>query len=153
MERIEVVIFIKKEKLVAILRAKRQQDVESVVAEVFSVGINVLEITSNTPGYLEEITKARKAHPNKLIGCGTVINVQIARKAINAGAQFLVTPNTDVEVIQFAHKFNIPILVGALTPTEVCLAHENGADIVKLFPADIFGPSYLKAIMGPFNNF
>ncbi len=152
MERKEIVSVIKKEKVVAILRAKAQKDVESVVEAVFSVGLNVLEITSNTPGYLEEISKARKVYSNKLVGAGTVINVKIAEEVIKAGAQFIVTPNTNADVIKYAHKYDVPVLVGALTPTEVCVAAENGADVIKLFPAGNLDTPYLKAVQAPLDS-
>ena len=152
MERKEIISVIKKEKVVAILRAKAQKDVESIVEAVFSTGLSVLEITSNTPGYLEEISKARKVYPNKLIGAGTVINLKIASEVIKAGAQFIVTPNTNADVIKFAHEYDVPVLVGALTPTEVCVAAENGADVIKLFPAGNLDTPYLKAVQGPLDN-
>lgn len=152
MERKEIVKIIKQEKVVAILRAKKQEDVAPVIETVMSAGITVLEITSNTPGYMEEIAKARLLYPTILIGAGTIINPQIAKKAIEAGAQFLVSPNTNVAVIKIAHENDVPILVGAFTPTEVCVAHENGADVIKLFPAGNLGIPYLEAVKAPLDN-
>ncbi|WPR71097.1 bifunctional 4-hydroxy-2-oxoglutarate aldolase/2-dehydro-3-deoxy-phosphogluconate aldolase [Flavobacterium sp. NG2] len=152
MNRQEIIKIIRKEKLVAILRTKNQEIIELVLETVISEGIKVLEITSNTPGYLAAISKARKSYPDVLIGAGTVINTKIAEKVIQAGAQFLVTPNVNLEVIRVAHQNNIPVIMGALTPTEICEAHENGADIVKLFPAGNLGIEYFNAIKGPLDN-
>lgn len=152
MNRKDIIAKIKQEKIVAILRTEHQADVEKVVKIVLDTGVNVLEITSNTPGYLEEIAKARTLYPNKIIGVGTAINTTIAEQAISAGAQFLVTPNTNIDVIALGHKHNIPVLMGAMTPSEVCIAHENGADVVKLFPAGAMGLTYFKALRAPLNH-
>ncbi len=153
MNKQDIVNTIKQEKIVAILRTKLQSEVASVIDAIISSGIKVLEVTSNTPGYSEEIKKARVSYPETLIGVGTVINIEIAKKALEAGAQFLVTPNTNVEVIKFANNNGVPIMVGALTPTEVCVAHENGADVIKLFPACTAGLAYFKAIKAPLDSF
>lgn len=153
MKKSEIVAKINKEKLVAIVRTKSQEDVAAVLKTIITAGVKVLEITSNTAGYLEEISKARLKYPDVLVGAGTVINSDIAKKAIDSGAQFLVTPNTDVNVIKTAHEHDIPVLMGALTPSEVCMAKEHGADIVKLFPAGNMGISYFKSLKGPLDQF
>jgi len=148
MRRQEIVKIIKKEKIVAIVRLKEQLEVPTFLKSLINGGLKVLEITSNTPGFCEEITNARRLYSdnNVLIGAGTVTNTAIAKEAIQAGAQFLVTPNTNVDVIRIAHQKNIPVLMGAVTPSEVCLAVENGADIVKLFPAGDLGINYFKSV-------
>ncbi len=152
MSRDEIVKIIEEEKLVFVTRLKEASNVQRVISSLIEGGTKVMEITSNTPNYLEEISKARKANPEVLIGAGTVINSKVAQEAINYGAQFLVTPNTNIEVIRVAHQSNIPVLMGALTPTEVCEAWEAGADFVKLFPADIMGIPYFKSLKAPLNN-
>lgn len=152
MTRNEIVNGIENEKLVVVIRLQYQNEVAGVIKNLVEAGIKVLEVTSNTPGFSEEISKARQQYPNILIGAGTVINTEIAEKAVAGGAQFLVTPNTNIAVIKIAHKNNIPVLMGALTPTEVCNAHEAGADFVKLFPADIMGVDYFKSIKAPLNH-
>ncbi|WP_215224012.1 bifunctional 4-hydroxy-2-oxoglutarate aldolase/2-dehydro-3-deoxy-phosphogluconate aldolase [Echinicola shivajiensis] len=141
-----------KEKLIAIVRTKAQKDVPTIVEGLVAGGIRVLEITSNTPGFDLLIKENRKQYPDVLIGAGTVTNASIAEKAIKAGAQFLVSPNTQAELVNIAHDNHIPIIMGALTPTEIGDAVDLGADIVKLFPASNFGSSYLKAIRGPFDE-
>jgi 2-dehydro-3-deoxyphosphogluconate aldolase/(4S)-4-hydroxy-2-oxoglutarate aldolase len=87
-----------------------------------------------------------------LIGACTIINEQLAIQAIEAGSQFLVTPNVNEAVIKRAHQHDVPVLMGALSPTEIAQAVSYGADIVKLFPAEPMGLAYFKALKGPFNN-
>ncbi|WP_339706612.1 bifunctional 4-hydroxy-2-oxoglutarate aldolase/2-dehydro-3-deoxy-phosphogluconate aldolase [uncultured Kriegella sp.] len=152
MKRNEITAIIEQEKIVAIVRLQKQDEVKNVLKGLVLGGVKVLEITSNTPGFLEEISKGRELYGEALIGAGTVTNTKIAADAIKAGAQFLVTPNTNSAVIKLAHENDIPVLMGALTPTEVCVAVENGADIVKLFPAGTMGFDYFKAIRGPLSN-
>ena len=151
MKRAEIVKIIKKEKIVAIVRMKEQLEVPAFINSLIKGGIKALEITSNTPGFSEEIANARNLYSQfgVLIGAGTVTNIEIAKEAIKAGAQFLVTPNTNIEVIKIAHTHDIPVLMGAVTPTEVCVAIENGADIIKLFPAGSLGINYFKSIKAP----
>lgn len=154
MKRAEIVKILKTEKIVAIVRMKEQLEVPAFINSLIKGGIKALEITSNTPGFSEEIANARNRYTqfDVLIGAGTVTNVHIAKEAIEAGAQFLVTPNTNIEVIKVAHAHDIPVLMGAVTPTEVCVAIENGADIIKLFPAGSLGINYFKAIKAPLDK-
>ncbi|WJJ95274.1 bifunctional 4-hydroxy-2-oxoglutarate aldolase/2-dehydro-3-deoxy-phosphogluconate aldolase [Algibacter luteus] len=154
MKRENIVAIIKKERVIAIVRTKTQLHISKLIQDLVEGGIKVIEITSNTPGYLEEIAKARKKYPDSdiIIGAGTVTNVKIADAAIQAGAQFLVTPNTNTEVIALAHRNNIPVAMGALTPTEICVAAEHGADIIKLFPAGDLGISYFKSVKAPLDT-
>ena len=154
MKRAEIVKIIKKEKIVAIVRMKEQLEVPIFLNSLINGGIKVLEITSNTPGFSEEIRNARNLYSKSdvLIGAGTITNIEIAKEAIKAGAQFLVTPNTNIDVIKIAHTHDIPVLMGAVTPTEVCVAVENGADIIKLFPAGSLGINYFKSIKAPLDK-
>ncbi|WP_010521552.1 bifunctional 4-hydroxy-2-oxoglutarate aldolase/2-dehydro-3-deoxy-phosphogluconate aldolase [Aquimarina agarivorans] len=151
MNRQEKLAIITQEKIVAIIRSKSQSNVSMIIDALVESGIKALEITSNTAGFTEEIQKARKKYPNILIGAGTITNVNLAKKAVSAGAQFIVTPNTNSAVVTYAHKNELPVLMGALTPTEICNANEAGADAVKLFPGGIesMGIPYYKAIKGP----
>ncbi len=139
-------------KLISIIRLKEQAAVEQTVDALVAGGIQVLEITTNTPGFAEEIEKAHERHPNVLIGAGTVITADLAEKAIAGGAQFLVTPNTNKEVAEIGKMNGIPVLMGAMTPTEVVKAQAYGADIIKLFPAGDLGISYFKSLKGPFDS-
>lgn len=152
MKKQEIVAIIKQEKIVAIVRLKEQDKVAPLIKSLVKGGIKVLEITSNTPGFSSEISQARNLYSNVLIGAGTVTNERLAAKAISAGAQFLVTPNVSVKVIAIAHKNGIPVLMGAVTPTEICTAVEHGADIIKLFPAGNLGIDYFKSIRSVMNS-
>jgi len=143
---------IRTERLIAILRLQEQKFVQPAVDALIAGGIQVLEITTNTPGFSEEIGKARERHPEVLIGAGTVTHVELAQKAMAAGAQFLVTPNTNKKVAEAGKANHIPVLMGAMTPTEVANAQDYGADIIKLFPAGELGISYFKSLKGPFDT-
>lgn len=150
--RSAIVKRIEQAKLVAIIRLEDISSIKDLLKTLYESGITVLEITSNTPDYCSEIVKARILLPDGLIGAGTILNVSMAQDAIDAGAQFLVSPNVNTAVIAAAHKADIPILTGALTPTEIATAIEYKADIIKLFPAGTLGIPYLKLLMGPFNK-
>ena len=150
--RVEISDKIKRSQINAILRFSQQSDVSNVLKCLVTGGIKTLEITSNTPGYLEEISLARAKYPQILIGAGTIINAELAIEAIAAGAQFLVTPNTDKEIIEIAHANDIPVLMGALTPTDIANCIKFDADFIKLFPAGSLGIKYLKDLSGPFSS-
>ncbi len=102
-----------------------------------------------TPGALRAIEEAREELPDVLMGAGTVLDAPTARQAILSGAQFLVTPTVALDVIETAHRYGVPVIPGAMTPTEILTAWEAGADMVKVFPASMLGPRYIKAIRGP----
>jgi 2-dehydro-3-deoxyphosphogluconate aldolase/(4S)-4-hydroxy-2-oxoglutarate aldolase len=139
-------------KVLVIVRLKSQSEVSPLISCVINAGIKALEITSNTPGFCEEIAAARKAHPHILIGAGTILEDSQAKKAIRSGAQFLVTPNINKSIVEVAHDNDIPVLMGAYTPSEIAKAIEWEADIIKLFPAGDLGLGYYKSIQGPFDN-
>lgn len=139
------------EKLVLIIRLPDHSQVYPVVEVIHQCAVGAVEVTSNTPGYLTAIQTLRKTYSDLLVGAGTVTNVEIAQQAINAGAQFLVTPNISEAVVKLAHQNDIPVVMGAFTPSEVVLAQQYGADIIKLFPAGDLGLSYFKSLAkGPF---
>ncbi len=138
--------------MISIIRLKEQAAVERTVDALVAGGIQVLEITTNTPGFAEEIEKAQNRHCNVLIGAGTVVTSDLAKQAIAGGAQFLVTPNTNKEVIEVGKTNDIPVLMGAMSPTEIANALAYGADIIKLFPAGDLGISYFKSLKGPFDS-
>lgn len=113
-------------------------------------GIDVAEITMTTPGALDAIDKAtQKLGDACLIGAGSVLDAQTARNAVLAGAQFVFSPTLNLEVIQTAHRYDKLAVPGALTPTEILNAWQGGADMVKVFPANHFGPKYFKDLLGP----
>lgn len=151
-KRIDIVNKVIESQLVAIIRLALQSEIELVIECLVEGGVTALEITANTPGYCQEIKKARAKYPNVLVGAGTVINTQRAILAIEAGAQFLVTPNTEETVVKLAHTNGIPVLMGALTPTDIAQALSYNADLIKVFPAGSLGVDYFKDLQGPFSD-
>ena len=135
-------------KIIAIIRLSSSDSVFELAKAVHKGGIRSIEITMGTPNALDEINKLSQIE-GVIPGVGSVIDAKTAHAAIEAGAQFVVTPVSKPEVIRMAHQYNKPILSGAITPSEILQAYEWGADIVKLFPATNFGLSYFKAVMAP----
>ena len=136
--------------VVAIIRAASGEQLVGVAEALYAGGIEVIEVTFTVPGVLEIISAVRDALGEKiLLGAGTVLDSESARAAMLAGAEFIVCPTVNLDVIRICHRYDKLVMPGALTPTEVVTAWEAGADIVKLFPADVGGPGYLKALLGP----
>ena len=140
--------------VIGILRGVEGGFFGEVMQASFAAGLVAMEVTMNTPGAEEIVRKYRPVVPNgKLLGMGTIRNLDEARRAVDAGAMFLVTPNLDTRVIEFARKAGVPIVAGALTPTEVYAAWSAGADLVKVFPCGAMGgPRYIKDLLGPFDH-
>ncbi len=136
------------QSIVAILRVKNSENIIPAAKSILAGGIHAIEVTMNTPNALEYITKLSKIE-GLLPGVGTVTNAQMAEEAISAGAEFVVTPITKKEIIDVCHKLGKPVLSGAFSPSEIFQAHEWGADMVKVFPAEILGWKFLKSISGP----
>ena len=132
-----------------IIRVKGTQDLVQIAKALHAGGLYCLEITMTTPGALRAIEDAREELPNVLMGAGTVLDASTARQAILAGAQFLVTPTVALDVVEVAHRYGVPVIPGAMTPTEILTAWEAGADMVKVFPAEVLGPGFIKALHGP----
>jgi 2-dehydro-3-deoxyphosphogluconate aldolase/(4S)-4-hydroxy-2-oxoglutarate aldolase len=136
--------------LVAIIRAPSGDQLVEVSEALLAGGIDVIEVTFTVPGVLDILKEVRQKLGKKiLLGAGTVLDPETARAAILAGAEFIVTPTVNVEVIKLCQRYDKLCMSGAFTPTEILTAWEAGADIVKVFPADVVGPSYLKTIHGP----
>ncbi|WP_375385552.1 bifunctional 4-hydroxy-2-oxoglutarate aldolase/2-dehydro-3-deoxy-phosphogluconate aldolase [uncultured Microbacterium sp.] len=137
--------------VVAVLRATDASLYGPVVDALFDEGVPLIELTMSTPGAIDELTRLRESAPSPAqLGMGTVLTVDDARAAIDAGAGFLVTPTTNVEVISYAVTRGIPIFPGGLTPTELERGWSLGAPAVKLFPASTVGPEYIAHLRGPF---
>lgn len=136
--------------IVAIIRAPSGELLVDVAMTLYEAGIDVIEVTFTVPGVLDIISQVHRELGDRiLLGAGTVLDPESARAAFLAGAQFLVTPCVNTDVIRMANRYDKLVMSGAFTPTEVLTAWEAGADIVKVFPADIGGPSYLKSLHGP----
>ena len=140
--------------VIGILRGVEGDFFGEVMQISFAAGLMAMEVTMNTPGAEEIVAEYRPAVPEgKLLGMGTIRNLEEARRGVGAGAMFLVTPNTDTKVIEYAKKEGVPIVAGALTPTEVYAAWSAGADLIKVFPCGAMGgPQYLKDLLGPFDH-
>lgn len=136
--------------LVAIIRAPSGDQLVEVSQALLAGGIDVIEVTFTVPGILDVIKQVNQELGDKiLLGAGTVLDPESARAAILAGAEYIVTPTVNVDVIRMCKRYGKLVMAGAFTPTEILTAWEAGADIVKVFPADVGGPSYLKAVHGP----
>lgn len=136
--------------VVGIIRLKDPSRLPGVVDALAEGGVRALEITMTVPGAVDLIRKTAAALPSGfLLGAGTVLDVETARRVVDAGARFLVSPVMRVELIEAARELDVPILPGCLTPTEILTAWEAGADIIKIFPATALGPTYLRDIHGP----
>jgi 2-dehydro-3-deoxyphosphogluconate aldolase/(4S)-4-hydroxy-2-oxoglutarate aldolase len=136
--------------IIAIIRARSASQVPQVCEALLAGGILAIEVTYTTPNALEAIREAaRQFGQRALIGVGTTLNAGMTHAAIEAGAQFVVSPILRPEIAEAAHQAECPVMLGAYTPTEAQLAHEAGADFVKIFPADTLGPAYIKALRAP----
>ncbi|MSU04483.1 MAG: bifunctional 4-hydroxy-2-oxoglutarate aldolase/2-dehydro-3-deoxy-phosphogluconate aldolase [Pedosphaera sp.] len=136
--------------LIAVVRTKRRDQVIPLTRALLSGGIRAIEITMTTPEAIAAIREACQLFGNEaLIGVGTVLDAATAHAAMDAGAEFVVSPITKHEIAQAARARQRPVLLGALTPTEAQTAYEAGADYIKLFPAEGLRPSYIKALLAP----
>ena len=132
----------------AILRTQDADAVRPALDAAVRGGFRIVEVTMNTPGCLAEISRLRN-DPELIVGAGTVLTLEDAKHAMSAGAQFLVSPVTDAQIITFCRQHDLVSVPGTLTPTEMMEAHKSGADIIKLFPAPGNGPAFLRAVRGP----
>jgi len=137
--------------IVPVVRASSQREALMAAEAVAGGGIPIVEITMTVPGAVDVIRVLAKMNSSKLlIGAGTVLDAEAARRCRDAGAEFLVSPALNLETIEFATKENLLIMAGALTPTEIVKAWKAGADFVKVFPCgQVGGAKYIKAIKGP----
>jgi 2-dehydro-3-deoxyphosphogluconate aldolase/(4S)-4-hydroxy-2-oxoglutarate aldolase len=137
--------------LVAIIRAPSGDQLVDVAEALLAGGIDVIEVTFTVPDALSVLAAVRKKLGNRiLLGAGTILDPETARAALLAGAEFIVTPTVNLNVIDLCRRYDKLVMPGAFTPTEVLTAWEAGADVVKLFPAEIGGPRHLSALKGPF---
>jgi len=135
--------------VLAILRGYSETEAHDAAQALGEAGVSAFEVTADSPGAWRVIESLKK-DSRFIVGAGTVLDTETARRAIESGADFLFSPVVRPEVIQYAHRYGRVAIPGAMTPTEVLLALEAGADIVKLFPAGSLGVNYLKELRGPF---
>lgn len=150
MNRQEIVSIIEKHKAVAVVRIPDPNLYEEVAEAMYEGGIRVSEITMTVPGAVSLIKKAAANNPDDaILGVGSVTNAEMTQKAVEAGAQFVVSPIMKKEIIDKANELDVPVLPGAFTPTEIQQAWDWGADIIKVFPANIVGMNFFKAVKAP----
>ena len=136
--------------IVAVVRSHDSQQLVEVVRALVDGGVTVAEITMTVPHALEVLAQVRKTLGDRvLLGAGTVLDPETARAVLLAGAEYIVSPTVNLDVIRLCQRYNKLVMPGAFTPTEILNAWEAGADIVKVFPAEVVGPAYFKALRGP----
>jgi 2-dehydro-3-deoxyphosphogluconate aldolase/(4S)-4-hydroxy-2-oxoglutarate aldolase len=145
---VDVLDAIRSDRVVAVIRGERVADPAALAATLADAGIRAIEFTFTIPDVLAAIEAA--ADSGALVGAGTVRDERQARDALAAGAQFLVSPVCVSEVARVARDAGVPVFLGALTPTEVDAALKAGTTAVKLFPAGVGGPRYVRDLRGPF---
>lgn len=136
--------------IVAVLRAPSGQMLIDVAEALYRGGVEAIEVTFTVPGAHRVIEQVADRLGDRIVlGAGTVLDAETARIALLSGAQFIVGPTVNLDVIELCRRYDKPVMPGALTPTEVLTAWQAGADIVKIFPSELTGPNYLKALRGP----
>ena len=137
------------EKMMTLVRSNSQSEGQALADAIVEAGVKVIEITLTTPGAHKIIEKLLK-NKDLLVGAGTVRTVKEVKKMEDIGVSFIVSPNTNEDVIAATKKLKLVSMPGVSTPSEVAIAEESGADILKLFPATILGPAHLKMLREPF---
>src|SRR6266568_3314444 len=136
--------------IVAVVRSPDSQQLVEVARALADGGVTVVEITMTVPDALDVVRRVRQELGERLLlGAGTVLDAETARAVLLAGAEFIVAPTLNLDVIRLCRRYGKLVMPGAFTPTEILTAWEAGADIVKVFPADVVGPAFFKAVRGP----
>ncbi|HMD84319.1 MAG TPA: bifunctional 4-hydroxy-2-oxoglutarate aldolase/2-dehydro-3-deoxy-phosphogluconate aldolase [Terriglobia bacterium] len=147
MNKNEVCALIRDIGIIPAIRVSSAEDAHFAAEAVMHGGIPIVEITLTVPGAVELISHLVRYHPKLLVGAGTVLDTDIARRCLEAGAGFLTSPGFDFSIVEFALKENLAVIPGALTPTEVVTAWRVGSDFVKVFPcAGVGGDRYIKSL-------
>jgi len=146
----EIISLLTNPGVIAVVRVQKAEQVLPVAEALIAGGVIAIELTMTTPNAIEAIHEAsKKLGARALIGVGTVLDAATCRAAIAAGAEFVVSPIMRPEIAAAARALDKPAMLGAYTPTEAQLAHEAGADFIKIFPSDGLGPNYIKALLAP----
>ncbi|MBQ4110928.1 MAG: bifunctional 2-keto-4-hydroxyglutarate aldolase/2-keto-3-deoxy-6-phosphogluconate aldolase [Clostridia bacterium] len=151
MEKEQVITRITDTGVVAVVRAENADMAKKISAACLEGGVNAIELTFTVPGAHKVIEELAKEYQNgeMILGAGTVLDPETARTAILSGAQYIVSPCFNAETVRLCNRYRIPCMPGAMTIKEVVEAMESGADIVKVFPGELFGPKIIKSIKGP----
>jgi 2-dehydro-3-deoxyphosphogluconate aldolase/(4S)-4-hydroxy-2-oxoglutarate aldolase len=136
--------------IVAVVRSPDSQQLAEVCRALADGGVTTVEITMTVPDALDVVRAVRQALGDRvLLGAGTILDPETARAALLAGAEYLVAPTVNLDVIRLCQRYSKIVMPGAFTPTEILTAWEAGADVVKVFPADVLGPAFFKAVRAP----
>jgi 2-dehydro-3-deoxyphosphogluconate aldolase/(4S)-4-hydroxy-2-oxoglutarate aldolase len=151
MEKREVFNRMVSQGLIPVIRVSSAQEAIDVADAVKEGGVGFIEITMTVPGAIEVVKELAQKYKDEIIlGAGTILDPETGRAALLAGAQFIVTPTLNLNLIELAHRYSVVIVPGAATPTEILTAWNAGADMVKVFPAaQLGGPEYIKALRAP----
>lgn len=151
MNRERILETVEESGLIAVIRGMEPALMSRIARALVAGGVRALEITMNSPQPLRMISEVRSLLEGTevTIGAGTVLDSESARSAILAGAEFIVAPNLNREVIETCRRYSCPVVPGAMTPTEMLQAQEAGADMVKIFPAGVLGARYIEDMKGP----
>ncbi len=151
--KLEIISAIKKFKICAIIRGAETEKTAKIAQSLFDGGIKLIEVTFNTDKAIEMIEAIKRTMGDKMyVGAGTVLDQETAKLAINAGAEFILSPSISEGMIKVCNRYGKVAIPGVMTPSEAVRAMELGADILKLFPASELGPGYLKSIRSPLNH-
>jgi 2-dehydro-3-deoxyphosphogluconate aldolase/(4S)-4-hydroxy-2-oxoglutarate aldolase len=151
MDRSEIIRAACETGVVAVVRGETPEQAAKISKACVDAGIRALEITFTVPGAADVIKELSRIYKGTdvIIGAGTVLDPETARTAILAGAQFVVSPYLDKDMVKLCNRYEVAVMPGAMTPKEVVECMEAGADLVKIFPGELFGPKIIKAIRGP----
>ena len=151
MEKREMLNKMTAEGLIPVIRVTSAQEAIDVADAIKEGGVTFIEITMSVQGAIDVIKELTKKYKDEIVmGAGTVLDPETGRAALLAGAQFIVSPTLNLDLIQLAHRYSAVVIPGAMTPTEILTAWNAGADMVKVFPAaQLGGPEYIKALRGP----
>jgi 2-dehydro-3-deoxyphosphogluconate aldolase / (4S)-4-hydroxy-2-oxoglutarate aldolase len=149
LKKVRILDKIYREVVFGIVRTHSAGTARSASAALIEAGLEMQEISMTSPGALEVIRSLSEEYPDSIIGAGTVLDAATARLVIDAGADFIVAPNLNIEVIRMGNRYGIPVMPGIGTVTELITAMEAGADVVKAFPGSVLKPAFIKSLKGP----
>jgi 2-dehydro-3-deoxyphosphogluconate aldolase / (4S)-4-hydroxy-2-oxoglutarate aldolase len=150
MDKVEILNIIRETGIIAIMRAQSSEQLIAAAGAIKLGGVRAIEVTMTTPGALGVIAEAKERYGSDVIfGAGTVLDPETGRAAILAGADFIVAPTLNLELVALCNRYSIPVAPGCYSPTEILTGWEAGADLIKLFPASVGGPGLVKAILAP----
>ncbi|MDC3415150.1 bifunctional 2-keto-4-hydroxyglutarate aldolase/2-keto-3-deoxy-6-phosphogluconate aldolase [Terrihalobacillus insolitus] len=146
---------IRNNRIIFIIRDGELENIQKIIDAGISAGLRTIELTMTSPGVLHIIDQLKnkyKGIDNLVIGIGTVMDDVTARMALTSGADFIVSPHFEEAIVRICNRYNVPVIPGAMTVTEINRAMESGAEVIKLFPARILGPTHITDIKGPIPN-